>query len=914
MKKQIFAVAASVATMAVIGDVVTNSVNNGVSDWTLPGSYSNNRVPQANDVVEIPDGYTVTVNSASSLEVVSRLWQVRPMGETSTIIFDFASGEVTNNSAITYGDTSSLGKIVKRGAGNVVFTAHNRFGNTLQGGTDYLNEGSYLTGSIDVEGGWLIMPQMVTKHQFSYGSVTVSNGAAFVLPTYDKSHLGGSSSCYCALAELGGYGMITNLSSDVSMEMRPLSGDFYGKIGGKVTLYVTGRINLHGTENTFPGDIKPAANSSGRAGSTGTIGVASFGMRGAAKSSIGKQNYQYVAASGGGFVYLGEGETTDKSLGVDSKSAKGGMFIDGGQHGNLQFTGKFVVQNEASGSRQTLYLYGTNDMGECVVNCQMATNLYVCKRGPGTWRLADFVSNSYGDSLWCDSLAVEEGTLKFDSLAEAGTRCSLGYGTRKRLPYWGAYDSSKDVAHSISLGGDPAASATFQYNGTEQNTASTRPIAVTGTGTLKGYGQPGGILGIANVWAADGETGTLVLDGEAGTTNFIANVADSNGVLNVVKKGGGFWRLSGDIGITGDIRSEGGTLEVENIPANASYSWYRVTIRELNTYAQGSGERSLFQLQEFAFYDTNGNRQFLNPTYIKPAAEDNITGKVYKNRSDYLRLEPGTCGRANTGNGNYQNLSARTLEQIFNDGAPTASNADYSFVQEGSCGGSTTTLQINRNNPDSFYKFVVHLTNGTPPIVSYDMARYRGNVPVCWTIEASTDGLVWDEVANVDDYACPASEDGYTQGYWMSNGKTFKAKEVRPYSAGCGFPLSASHNSRSGMLVAKVRAVGASDGGTLRFTGSPVEVNGLVANADASSSGVIENATYAASGTLYLDEAIPQGVTAVSANMRLADIATRANVTGWSVVAGGRQRVYRIVVGADGEVSVVRPGFILTFK
>ena len=914
MKKQMLAVVASMATMAVIGDVVTNSVNNGISDWTLPGSYSNNRVPQANDVVEIPDGYTVTVNSASSLEVVSRLWQVRPMGETSTIIFDFASGEVTNNSAITYGDTSGLGKIVKRGAGKVVFTAHNRFGNTLQKGTDYLNESSYLTGGIDVECGWLIMPQMVTKHQFYYGSVTVANGAAFALPTYDKNHPGGSSSCYSALAELGGYGMITNLTSDVSMEMRPQSGDFYGKIGGKVTLYVTGRINLHGTENTVPGDIKPAANSSGRPGSTGTIGVASFGMQGAAKSSLGKQNYQYVAASGGGFVYLGEGETTDKSLGIDSKSAKGGMFIDGGQHGNLQFTGKFVVQNEASGNRQTLYLYGTNDIGECVVNCQMATNLYVCKRGPGTWRLADFVSNSYGASLWCDSLAVEEGTLKFDSLAEAGTRCSLGYGTRKRLPYWGAYDSSKDRPYSISLGGDLAANATLQYNGTEQNVASTRPIAVTGTGTLKGHGQSGGILGIANVWAADGETGTLVLDGEAGTTNFIANVADSNGVLNIVKKGGGFWRLSGDVDITGDIRAEGGTLEVENIPANATYNWYRVTIRELNTYAQGSGERSLFQLQEFAFYDANGNRQGLNATYIKPTAEDLVSGKVYKNRSDYLRLEPGTCSRANTGYGNYQNLSARTLEQIFNDGAPTAGNADYSFVQEGSCGSGTTTLQINRNNPDSFYRFVVHLANDTPPIVSYDMARYRGNVPVCWTIEASTDGLVWDEVAKVDDYTCPASVDGYTQGYWISNGKMFVKSEVRPYSSGCGFSLSASHNSRPGMLASRIRAVGASAGGTLRFTGSPVEVNGLVANAGANSSGVIENATYAASGTLYLEEVIPHGVTAVSANMRLADAATRANVAGWSVVAGGRQRGYRIVVGADGEVSVVKHGFILTYK
>jgi hypothetical protein len=550
------------------------------------------------------------------------------------------------------------------------------------------------------------------------------------------------------------------------------------------------------------------------------------------------------------------------------------------------------------------------------MNCQISTNLYICKRGPGTWRFADFVSNSqFGDFMWSDSLAVEEGTLKFDSLSESGVRCSLGYGTRKRLPYCGAYDPSKDVPYSIRLGGSPTANATLQYNGTEQNTASTRPIAVTGVGTLKGHGSPGGILGIANVWAADSDGGTVVLDGEAGTTNYIANIADSNGVLNVVKKGEGFWRISGDIDITGNIRAEGGMLEIENIPESASYNWYRVTIRELNTYAMsGTVEKNLFQLQEFAFYDVYGNRQFLNPLCHKPTAEDVVADKVYKNRSDYLRLESGMCGRANLANGRYPDIVNRTLEQIFNDSAPSGDRDDWSFVQEATCGNGTTALPINRYNPESFYRFVVHMTNGTPPIVSYDMARHRSNVPVCWTIEASTDGLVWDEVAKVDDYACPASIDGKVQGYWISNGKTFEKGEVRPYSSGCGFPLSASHNSRSGMNSAKIRSIGASAGATIRFTGSPVVVKGITADVTAESGGVIENAVYAADGTLYIDEDMPQGITTISAKLRLADVATRGNVAGWSVVANGKQKGYRVSISTSGDVSVSRPGLVITVK
>ena len=911
MKKLMLTIIASSVAMA-YGDVVTNQVNDGVTDWTLPGSYSNNRVPQANDVVEIPAGYTVTVNSASSLEVVSRLWQVRPMGVTSTIIFDFASGEVTNNSAITYSNLGGLGKIVKRGAGKLVFTAHNRFGGDLQGGTDFRDEHSYATASIDVEGGWLVMPQMITRHQFSWGKINISEGAVFALPTYDSNNPGNCPAWYCNIAGLDGYGMVTN-SSSIGIQLRPASGNFYGKIIGYGNLYVAGWINLWGTENSFNGNVYPNGNSTGRASTVGTVGAALLGTPNV-KSSIGTQDNQSADKTGGGFVYLGTGEkTTKKYYASGADDATGGLFFDGGMNGNLEFGGMLGVTPSTDNRRSVLYLDGTNSLGECVLNCQIATNLYICKRGPGTWRLADFVSNAYGAFQWCDSLAVEEGTLKFDTLAEARTRCSLGYGTSRRLPYFGLYDSTKDASYSILLGGPAEANATLQYNGTEQNAASTRPIGVTGTGTLKGWGKTGGILGIANVWAANTSGGTLVLDGEAGTTNFIANVADSNGVLNIVKKGDGFWRLSGDIDITGDIRAEGGILEVENIPANAKYSWYRVTIRELNTYAT-SGEKNLFQLQEFAFYDETGTRQFLNPVLHNASAGDLISSSRYKNWSNYLLLEPGACCNGNTGNGYYQNLANRSLDQIFNDGAPTAGNADYSFIQEASCGNGTTLKAINRNDPESFFRFVVHMTNGTPAIVSYDMARYRGNCPNCWTIEASTDGLVWDEVAKMDDYACATSVDGYTQGYWISNGKTFKAKEVRPYSSGYGFPLLATHNSRPGMQAAKIRAVGVSAGATLRFTGSPAEVRGLVAASGAGSAGVIENATYPSSGTLYLESAMPQGVTSIPANIRLADAETRGNVSGWNVFAGNSRKRYRVKVGEDGELFVVRAGFMVNFK
>lgn len=912
--------AAVVAT--VFGDgVVTNSIVNGITDWTLPESYSNNRVPLENDVVEIPRGCTGTVNTVESLAVVSRLWQVRPMDESSTIVFDFASGTVTNESAIAYSNSSSensvRGRIVKRGNGTVVMMAHNRFGASPVDGKDFREERSYQTRFIDVEGGALMMPQGITRHQFEYGHIALSEGTTFGLPTYDAAHPGTCPACYCNIAELSGYGNVSNAASYV-MQLRPSSGNFYGNFLGKGSLYVRGWINCYGTNSTFIGNFQPAGNATGRASTVGTIGVGKFGWPNV-PSAIGTQDNQPVPSSGGGYVYLGTGDSTFKRYFISAEDssgnpATGGLFLDGGQHGNLTFTGGILISSATERDRQILYLDGTNDVGECVLNCQISTNLYICKRGPGTWRLADFTSNYWGAFQWADSLAVEEGTLKFDSLAEAGTRCALGYGTRKRRAYFGFYDAAKDVPHSITLGGEPSARATLQYNGATMSTVLTRPVAVTGTGILKGSEKAGGILGWSNVWADDNANGTLVLEGLAGTTNVVANVADSNGVLSVVKTGPGAWRLTGDIDISGDLRAEGGTLEVDTIPANAAYGWYRVSIRELNTYKAGSGEKNLFQLQEFALYDADGKRHFINPHTYLPATRD---GNVAKNWSDYLLLEPGSCCRGNVGDGHYSAPWNRSLDQIFNEGAPTADNADYSIIQEATRSGSSL-LAINRDTPESFFKFVMRLENGTPPIVSYDMARYRGNYPVCWTIEASTDGLEWQEVAKVDDFVCATSVDGYTQGYWISDGVTFAAKAVRKYDATaatpCGFPFSRSNSTRPGFKGSKIRAISASRGATLRFVGAAFEAKGLVGDVGADSSGTIENATYAEEGTLYLAEDLPSGVNKASANVRLGDVATRGNVANWTVKVGERTKSYAVTVDENGEVGVLRKGIVLIVR
>ena len=59
---------------------------------------------------------------------------------------------------------------------------------------------------------------------------------------------------------------------------------------------------------------------------------------------------------------------------------------------------------------------------------------------------------------------------------------------------------------------------------------------------------------------------------------------------------------------------------------------------------------------------------------------------------------------------------------------------------------------------------------------------------------------------------------------------------------------------------------------------------------------------------------MPKDMTVASANLRLADAATRGNVAGWSVVVGGSPRRYHAKVGADGSLFITRAGLTVNFK
>ena len=142
-------------------------------------------------------------------------------------------------------------------------------------------------------------------------------------------------------------------------------------------------------------------------------------------SSLGTGNFNIGASSG--ILYLGkENETSNKPLWLGQNA-----FVDGGEYGGLTLSGKLAYSGVST--MRIVTLCGSNSENPCIITGTFPvettkedkTVVYLKKKGIGTWWLA-------GDAVNRSSLGVidvMEGTLKFDSIAEKGVSCSLGYAT-----------------------------------------------------------------------------------------------------------------------------------------------------------------------------------------------------------------------------------------------------------------------------------------------------------------------------------------------------------------------------------------------------------------------------------------------------------------------------------------------------
>ena len=306
-------------------------IKDGVHDWTKGENYEGNAAPSsASDKVFVRAGRTVYLDSTdtASLAIVNRQgFIIHPDAEDSRIVVD-VPGENDTLKLVCEISSHSSGYSHKKG---VIATGIDIQEGEVRG---LCNDG--------------IKPR--------WGHVSISNNASFRLPANCN---------YCVVYGLWGEGTVT---SDAKVQFRV--GDpglsyeeeyscFSGVLDKGVYLFSGGNLQLVGENSVMTNS--PSTWGAYESLTTNTLlGVKKFGKIGDAASSVGVGGSLKTDDWGGGYRYIGTGETTDKSFSFKPVLERSYSTIDGGPHGNLVLKGNMSVSSSNHAGMGRLCLAGTN--------------------------------------------------------------------------------------------------------------------------------------------------------------------------------------------------------------------------------------------------------------------------------------------------------------------------------------------------------------------------------------------------------------------------------------------------------------------------------------------------------------------------------------------------------------------------
>ena len=877
---------------AIAGMAGTFTVKNGTTDWTLPGSYDENDVPAADDIVKIPSAATVTVSVASSFAKVSSLQRIQPLGAGSTIIFDVAEGTVQTNGAAIRGDTTT-GVIIKRGKGELAFTSVERF---LSGQT--CND--YRVSKLVIEEGSLRMPQPAPQREYAYETIAISNNATFILPT--KGSTGGSS-FFAWCNYLCGEGAVHCPSATQLRIQDANEQTFAGSFTGAVAYFSSGRVMLTGTNSTTTAGMVAYSSTYNMPRGKGVTGVKKFGMAGD-PSSIGTASVFTSDYKGGGFLYLGEGETTDKGFRIKRGGVDGGpSFLDAGAHGGLTFQGTAWGQTETHRRLETIYLYGSNT-APCTIASKInnwtygTTNLafHLVKRGTGTWRLADVAEQAFAGGI-----SVEEGTLQVDSIADKGQYSAAGTATCLFEPGYYTYDTNRIAGYAFALGGtNGAGQATtegvFEYTGTNGVAVWTRPFALRGHGRITTDSEkPFRFRGVS---ADTAGAHTLTLDGTGTNSNEIADITDGKGIVSVVKTGTGDWTISGSNTFSGDLDVQCGRLTVRNVTAT-NYTWFLWTVKQIcASKLNGNNE---FKVPEFGMFDAASNQVVKGLSYA----------------ANYPELAAGQAALYSRGYFNIRNDSLPTW--LFN--GKVRDDGGFDILNYRGSGW----YSITPTKPDTWIPIIFRMKDNAGTVATYDIASMHGATdgdkrgslsPRMYTLEGSVDGFHWDMLDDVEDTL--AWDD------WSKNGGMMLPENKGAWAWSWMYTTNIAVEGNTQIHAGKpirgttdvvypalnnVRSVSVSGGATLAVDGDPVELRAISVDCS-KGGGTLSNFTIAANGVMTI--ANESGETVQRLPLTFDGVANVSALNGWRLDMANAQR-YRLY--AKGTwVCLVRRGMTVSFR
>ena len=808
------------------------------------------------------------------------------MGANTLVYWDVTTNSVYKG--MLYG---SDGEFVKKGGDSVLQFTH---------GTQTSYDAHYTVAE-----GTLKLPSFAGKTApFSVlvaGYCTVSNGATLTL--YETDNFPETKFRW-----LKCYGTVTNAHAFSTNYLTQYYTDkvpsvIAGTMGGKILLRVgEGDFNITSTNCSFL-RLNPRSNGSSQT----TVGIAKFGMKDEAVSSIGSIGTLSEETGNAAFDnvlyrYLGTGETTDKDFEfkLDRRYAERSVThpfgIDGGPCGGAIFTGTWrTFDTDGRYYLQIFRVTGSNTV-PCQYNGTMTIRSsgdinyapHILKDGTGVWRFNRNSSRSSSNTIGLSgAFSIEEGTLQFDTLGEQGENCALGTAGDLYDKCFGTYDASKKVDWAYSFGTTNAAGVAdkegiLEHVGTNIAYAARRKISLLGNGRLKNSGT--NKLALRGVSARAPGEHAFILDGTNTMTNAVAEVSDGmeGAHVSVVKEGSGTWWLKGNTTFSGDLVVKNGELYVE---ANTNrFNWFRFTFRK-------SVSEVYLMPGELALYDKDGARQ--NKLLTLPAGVP--TGTSVAVRNEYFYLKPGEMYYGCPHSDAYQS-GGNPITYFTRDS--TSYTGLAAFVYK----APTESIAYN------WVPVTMRLKDDAKEIASFDLTRSgyaEGRQVTSYFVEGSQDGLNWQLLSDMPygSFSLPDSSNK-----WYSDGQAFVAGEVRKVSDGKGYAI-AGHPEVSSLP--NVRSVRVDAGALLKTEYENVgEIRAL--KVAAIGGGTIDGFKFAEEGSVDLVDVPSKGAVEMPVNI-VNDGGTKANIAGWPITVNGAVEMRRSVEFTGTSFRIVPKGMYIMF-
>lgn len=511
---------------------------------------------------------------------------------------------------------------------------------------------------------------------------------------------------------------------------------------------------------------------------------------------------------------------------------------------------------------------------------------YLKKTGTGTWRFTAANKANRG------TVAVEKGTLEYESMAEKGTSCSLGDASILHSEYTGARDDSKAVGYAYLLGDGTLAAAgdntvaTMKYVGESNVSITGRTVAVKGSGRFSSASAPIHWSGFTSAVSGNNE---VVLAGEASDCRAYC-VTNGIGKMSVVKEGSGDWTVEGDFDFSGAVEARKGVLKIN---ASKNYGWYKLVLKENWRAETSGGDGSIIWIAQFGLFDADGKNWIENLVHNKAA-----NGKVKDLK----------CGEAAFGHAkfNYHSSNAElwSLTNAFNSAhTAVAGKRDVNFSPA--------------NNPlansNAWVEIVVRPHETTNALVRYDIRQYScsgvswtsetfARDVRSWSLEGSMDGINWENLDTVISNANPTTGE---QWKWIGTNKT------GAHNAGEGLGPIAPETSRDILRPSSVESVSA-------FAGATVKVNAPLPTSKVRvdythGGGTIEGFVLAKNGTLEVVN-VPEGAgRSLEIPLSLVNVSGMENISGYTVLVNGKNKSWSCRY-SGGYLKVDAPGTIILFR